>query len=116
MTLTADAETYAALHPYLNQLPALFLVSRVTLRQSGVAGPACGKQWPRAGNALRPLLGRRLRWRRGRPGGILRHRLRPQLAGVQRRRSGLTTIDLERESHPRRFRQPLPTSGEGKTE
>ncbi len=38
VTLTADAETYATLHPYLNQLPALLLVSRVTLRQSGVAG------------------------------------------------------------------------------
>ena len=38
MTLTADAETYAALHPYLSQLPALFLVSQVILRQSGVPG------------------------------------------------------------------------------
>ena len=38
VTLTADAETYAALHPYLNQLPALFLVSQVTLRQSQVPG------------------------------------------------------------------------------
>jgi isoleucyl-tRNA synthetase len=38
VTLTADAETYAALHPYLSQLPALFLVSQVTLRQSGVPG------------------------------------------------------------------------------
>jgi len=38
VTLAADAETYAALHPYLNQLPALLLVSRVTLRKSGVAG------------------------------------------------------------------------------
>ena len=38
ITLTADRETYAALHPYLNQLPVLFLVSRVTLRESDVAG------------------------------------------------------------------------------
>ncbi len=38
VTLTADGETYAALHPYLSQLPALFLVSQVTLRQSGVHG------------------------------------------------------------------------------
>lgn len=38
LTLTADAETYAALHPYLSELPALFLVSRVTLRQSKEPG------------------------------------------------------------------------------
>ena len=38
MTLTADAETYAALNPYLNQLPSLFLVSRVTLHESKVPG------------------------------------------------------------------------------
>ena len=38
VTLTADAETYAGLHPYLTQLPALFLVSRVTLRESKVPG------------------------------------------------------------------------------
>ena len=38
VTLTADAETYTALHPYLNQLPALLLVSSVTLRQSQVPG------------------------------------------------------------------------------
>ena len=38
VTLTADAETYAALHPYLSQLPALLLVSRVTLRPSGAPG------------------------------------------------------------------------------
>jgi isoleucyl-tRNA synthetase len=38
VTLTADAETLAALRPYLSQLPALFLVSRVTLRRSGAPG------------------------------------------------------------------------------
>ena len=38
ITLSADAETYRDLHPYLNQLPALFLVSRVTLRETKVAG------------------------------------------------------------------------------
>ena len=38
VTLTADTETYAVLHPYLSQLPALFLVSQVTLRQSQVPG------------------------------------------------------------------------------
>jgi len=38
ITLVADAETYAALHPYLNQLPGLFLVSRVMLRSSTVPG------------------------------------------------------------------------------
>ena len=38
VTLTADGETYAALHPYLSQLPALLLVSRVTLRETGVPG------------------------------------------------------------------------------
>ncbi len=38
ITLTADAETYADLHPYLSQLPALFLVSRVMLRETKVPG------------------------------------------------------------------------------
>ena len=38
ITLTADVETYRALHPYLNQLPSLLLVSRVTLRESTVPG------------------------------------------------------------------------------
>ncbi len=38
VTLTADAETYAALHPYLNQLPSLLLVSCVTLRESKTPG------------------------------------------------------------------------------
>ena len=38
VTLIADSETYAALNPYLNQLPGLFLVSRVTLRESKAPG------------------------------------------------------------------------------
>ena len=38
ITLTADAETYAVLRPYLNQLPALLLVSQVTLRRSQAPG------------------------------------------------------------------------------
>ncbi len=38
VTLTADRETYTALHPYLTDLPALLLVSRVTLRESKVPG------------------------------------------------------------------------------
>ncbi len=38
ITLTADAETYADLQPYLSHLPALFLVSRVMLIESQVPG------------------------------------------------------------------------------
>ena len=50
VTLTADRETYATLHPYLNQLPSLFLVSQVTLRSSGMSGfqtedDAVREQW-----------------------------------------------------------------------
>ena len=49
VTLMADAETYAALHPYLSQLPALFLVSRVTLRPSTVAGLTIENNGPAPG-------------------------------------------------------------------
>ncbi len=38
VTLTADAGTYAALHPYLAELPSLFLVSRVTLLRGDAPG------------------------------------------------------------------------------
>ena len=38
VTLNADAETFAALHPYLNQLPALLMVSCVTLTQGTGVG------------------------------------------------------------------------------
>jgi len=49
ITLTADAETYAALHPYLNQLPSLFLVSCVTLRESQVPGLTIESDGPAPG-------------------------------------------------------------------
>ena len=49
VTLTADAETYAALRPYLNQLPALLLVSRVTLRPSTVPGLTVENNGPAPG-------------------------------------------------------------------
>jgi isoleucyl-tRNA synthetase len=56
VTLTADGDTYAVLHPYLAQMPSLFLVSRVTLRRGDTPGlhvtndgPApgqrCGRCW-----------------------------------------------------------------------
>jgi isoleucyl-tRNA synthetase len=38
VTLTAAPEIFAALDPYLAQLPALFLVSQVTLRRSDASG------------------------------------------------------------------------------
>ncbi len=38
VTLTADAQTHAALQPYLSQLPALFLVSGVSLRRGDTPG------------------------------------------------------------------------------
>ena len=54
ITLAADRETFGALHPYLSQLPALFLVSRVTLlegREAGLQvsndGPAPGRRCAR---------------------------------------------------------------------
>ncbi len=54
VTITADADAYAALHPELAQLPALFLVSQVTLRrgdapgvQVTVDGPALGSKCAR---------------------------------------------------------------------
>lgn len=40
VTLAADAETYGALRPYLNQLPALLLVSQVTLKRGDAPGLA----------------------------------------------------------------------------
>ena len=49
VTLTADVETYAALYPYLSQLPALFLVSRVTLRAFGVPGLSVENNGPAPG-------------------------------------------------------------------
>ncbi len=49
VTLTADTETYAALRPYLSQLPGLFLVSRVTLRESKVAGLGVENNGPAPG-------------------------------------------------------------------
>lgn len=56
ITLTADADTYALLHPFLAQLPALLLVSQVTLLPGGEGaliiannGPApgvkCARCW-----------------------------------------------------------------------
>ncbi|MBV9848415.1 MAG: class I tRNA ligase family protein, partial [Armatimonadetes bacterium] len=59
VTLTADRETFDALYPYLSQLPALLLVSRVTLREGGVAGlqvtndgPAPGQRCARCWNVV----------------------------------------------------------------
>ena len=49
ITLTADAETYADLHPYLSQLPSLLLVSRVTLRETKAPGLTIESNGPAPG-------------------------------------------------------------------
>jgi len=49
VTLTADAETYALLQPYLTQLPSLLLVSRVTLRESKAPGLSVENNGPAPG-------------------------------------------------------------------
>lgn len=49
VTLTADPETHAALRPYLTQLPALFLVSQVTLKQGSASGLTVANDGPAPG-------------------------------------------------------------------
>ena len=49
VTLVADRETFRALSPYLSQLPALFLVSRVTLREGSAAGVQVTNDGPAPG-------------------------------------------------------------------